>query len=487
MFTSYPGRLESLESREYDVAVIGAGVVGLFIAYELSKFKVSIVVVEREAEPGFGVSKGHAGVIHVVQPPFNSLKSILAVYGNRVYDRVAGELGVDMIRLPALLVARSKAQLALLPIVYALLKLVYGFRGFSVSLVKGGDLRLLEPNVEGYGAVMVEGYGVIDSFQLIYGLYESCKARGVEFMFKVEARDIKVEGENIIIETSKGPVKARYVVNTAGLNSDILASKTGASESIEPSLGVMLVFDKPQSKSIIAPIPSLKPARTKGGGIIPTVWGNTIWGPSFAPAISRESREARAEDVIEVIRKFKGLVKIKGRPIKAYAGVRPSTPRGDFSINYSPSTNRIINLIGIESPGLTAAPAIALIVLHMLKTAGLKLKGAVRASETLRTLSTRAMLALDPSKIAGYDGVIVCQCMKVSLADVVEAVRSGASTLDGIMFRTKLGMGSCQGQHCLGRVIVNVLRLTGQSPGSLVKSGEGSWLVEELPAGRRGS
>ncbi|MDM7275254.1 MAG: FAD-dependent oxidoreductase, partial [Thermoprotei archaeon] len=468
-----------MEPREYDVAVIGAGVIGLFIAYELSKFNVSIVVIEKEAEPGFGVSKGHAGVIHVVQPPFNSLKSVLAVYGNKLYDKVAGELGVSIVRLPALLVARSRTQLALLPIVYALLKLVYGFRGFNVSLVRNGRLRELEPNVEGYGAVMVEGYGVIDSFELIYRLYDTCRARGVEFMFEAEARNIRVEGEHIVIETSRGPVKAKYAVNSAGLNSDILASKTGASETIEPSLGVMLVFDKLQAKSIVAPLPSLKPARTKGGGIIPTVWGNTIWGPSFAPTTSRESREVRAEDVVEVVRRFKGLVKVKGRIIKAYAGVRPSTPRGDFSISYSPITSRVINLVGIESPGLTAAPAIALIVLQMLKAAGLGLRRARGVPGAPRALSTRAMLAQDPSKATGYDGVIVCQCMKVSLADVIEAVRSGASTLDGIIFRTKLGMGSCQGQHCLGRAVVSVLRLTGQSPGSLTKSGGGSWLVEE--------
>ncbi|MFN4046357.1 MAG: NAD(P)/FAD-dependent oxidoreductase [Acidilobaceae archaeon] len=476
-----------MEPREYDVAIIGAGVIGLFIAYELSKFNASIVVIEREAELGFGVSKGHAGVIHVVQPPFNSLKSVLAVYGNRLYDSVAGELGVSMVRLPALLVARSRIQMALLPVVYAFLRLVYGLRGFKVSIIGGGGLRRLEPNIEGYGAVMVEGYGVIDSFELIYRLYDKCRARGVEFMFNVEARDIKVEDGHIVIETSRGPVKARYAVNSAGLNSDMLASKTGARETIEPSLGVMVVFDKLQAKSIVAPLPSLKPSRTKGGGIIPTAWGNTIWGPSFAPTTSRESRGVKAEDVIEVIRKFKGLVRVKGRPIKAYAGVRPSTPRGDFSIKYSPLTSRVINLVGIESPGLTAAPAIALIVLGMLKAVGLKLERAREPSETPRTISTRAMLALDPSKVTGYYGVIICQCMNVSLADVIEAVRGGASTLDGVMFRTKLGMGSCQGQHCLGRAIVSVLKLTGQSPGSLTKSGEGSWLVEELHMGRPGS
>lgn len=474
-----------MESKTYDVAIIGAGVVGLLVAYELSKFDLSIAIVEREAEPGFGVSKGHAGVIHVVQPPFNSLKSILAIYGNRLYDKVSRELKVDMVRLPALLVARSRAQLALIPVIYAILKLVYGVRGFKVSIVTGEELRLLEPNIEGYAAVMVEGYSVIDSFELIYRLLDECRARGVDLLFNTEARGFRFEDDIIVIETSRGSIKARYVVNSAGLDSDILASKTGGSERIKTFLGVMLVFDTLQVKSIVAPLPSLRPAKTKGGGIIPTVWGNTIWGPSFTPVASREDRGVRAEDIIDVIRRFKELVKIKGRLIKAYSGIRPSTINGDFSISYSPLTERIINLVGIESPGLTAAPAIALIVAKMLRDAGLKLVATRRAPHrTIHALSTRAKLALNPSDISGYDGVVICPCMRVSLADIIEAIKRGASTLDGIIFRTKLGMGSCQGQHCIGRAIVILQRLTGASPRSLTKNTSGSWLVEELRVDR---
>jgi len=470
-----------MEPRIYDVAIIGAGVTGLFIAHELSKFNLSIAVIEKEAEPGFGVSKGHAGVLHVVQPPFNSLKSMLAVKGNRLYDRVARELGVSMLRLPALLVARSKTELAILPLVYVVLKTIYQIRGFDISIVSGRRLRLLEPNVNGYAAILIQGYGVIDSFELIDRLYRSSRARSVEFMFKTEARDLKIEGDAIVIETTRGSIRARYVINAAGLGSDALASRVGGSERIEPHLGVMLVFDKPQARSIVAPIPTLKPARTKGGGIIPMPWGSTIWGPSFSPTGSREDRGVRAEHVIDVIRRFKDLVRIKGRLVKAYAGVRPSTPKGDFSINYSPQTRRIINLVGIESPGLTAAPAIALMVIGMLKTAGLELTAAGKTPQKIRwRISTRAKLALNPSGIEGHEGVIICPCMKVSLADIIDAIENGASTLDGVIFRTKLGMGSCQGQHCIGRAIIAMLRLTGKKPEDLVKSGEASWLVERL-------
>lgn len=470
-----------MEPRKYDVAIIGAGVIGLFIAHELSKFSLSIIVIEREAEPGFGVSKAHAGVIHIVQPPFNSLKSMLAVKGNRLYDRVVKELGVTLIRLPALLVARSITQLALLPLIHILLKLIYMPRGFKITITSGKRLRNLEPNIEGYAAIMIQGYGVIDSFELIYKLYRASKARGVEYMFRTEAKNIRIDGDDVVVETSRGSIRTRYVINAAGLGSDALASRTGAQEKIKPFPGTMLVFNKTQVRSIVAPLPTLKPSRTKGGGVVPTPWGTTIWGPSFAPSESRESRGVGAGDVVELIKKFKGLVRVKGVPIKAYAGVRPSTPKGDFSISYSPHNKRIINLVGIESPGLTAAPAIALIVIHMLKTAGLRLIAAGKKPQEIRwRTSTRARLAINPQDVVGNYGEIICPCMKVSLGDIVDAIEDGASTLDGVIFRTKLGMGTCQGQHCLGRAITIILKTTGQDPENLVKNSEGSWLVKKL-------
>jgi len=147
----------------YDVVVVGSGIVGLLVAYELSKRSVSVAVVDENLEPGFGVSKGHAGVIHVIQPPFSSLKSVLAIHGNRLYDRLFEELGVRYRRLKALLVASNIAQLAVLPLLYIVLKLLYETRGFKVSIVSGRGLRDLEPNVIGWAAIAVDGYATFNS------------------------------------------------------------------------------------------------------------------------------------------------------------------------------------------------------------------------------------------------------------------------------------------------------------------------------------
>lgn len=464
--------------RAHDVAIIGAGVVGLFIAYHLSKYDVDVVMVEKEAEPGFGVSKGHAGVLHVVQLPLKSTKSALCLQGNRMYDAVAAELKVKLWRLPALLVARSFGQLLIMPLIYAVLRLYYGAKGFDVSVVNGAELRALEPNVIGYAAIRISGYGVIDSFDLVYKLHDVSRSRGVKFLFNTEVVGIEIEPDCVVLRTNRGPVKSKFLVNAAGLESDRIANLSGAEESLVTKRGAMLVFEGLQVRSVVAPLQLVRGGETKGGGIIPTVWGRTIWGPNLARGGSRDDKGVYPEDVEVLTARFGGIVRSRGRLLKAYAGVRPSHVRGDFVIAYSPKTFRIVNLVGVESPGFTAAPAIAVIVLNMLKRAGLdlELKTGLRDPEFPR--KTRELLQVDPTAVKGPRGIVVCPCMSVSLADIEEAVRAGSRTLDGVMFRTGLGMGSCQGQHCLGRAIIEVLRLTGLNPEALVKGSEGSWLVE---------
>ncbi len=462
--------------RRYDVVVVGSGIVGLLVAYELSKHSVNVAVVDENLEPGFGVSKGHAGVIHVIQPPFSSLKSVLAIHGNRLYDKLLRELGVRYRRLKALLVASNTRQLAILPLLYIVLKLLYETRGFKVRVVGGRELWSMEPNVRGRAAIAVDGYAVVDPFDLIYKLYEACRSLGVVFYLGTRVTSVRVSQEHVDIETTQGPLKALYLVNAAGLNSDYIASQTGFRAKVEGRRGSMIVFDRLQVRNIVAPLALLERRGTKGGGVIPTMWGHTIWGPNLASGTSKEDRGVYHEDVADLLKKFSRIVTVKGRVIKAYAGLRPTSHTGDFVIAYSPTSRRVVNIVGIDSPGLTAAPAIAVMVLDMLRKAGLKL-GLKRKPPSLGGPSTRDKLVLG-FNVQGDEGVIVCPCMVVSLADIARAVRSGARTLDGVVFRTKLAMGSCQGQHCLGRAFIELSRLTGVEPRHVVKSGEGSWIAE---------
>ncbi|GGP19765.1 glycerol-3-phosphate dehydrogenase [Thermocladium modestius] len=458
----------------YDVVIVGAGVVGLFTAYELAHSEARVLVIDREEEPGFGVSKGHAGVIHVVQPPFNSMRSRLAVDGNRLYDELATKLKFTLIRTGALLVARSPLQLLAVPVVWLALAAIYGRRGFKVSMLGPRGLRREEPNVNGLAAVKVDGYGIVNSFELVSQLYHFCRLNGVEFSLGTEVRGVKPMGDYIAVETDKGVFRSRFLINAAGLWSAELAGITGDGGRMEFGKGAMLVFWGRQTKNIIAPLQLRPNPRTKGGAIVPTALGTTIWGPNLSPG-GRDDASVTEEDARALLGKFGPLMRsIDSIPIKAYAGVRPVFEDGDFHVVRSGRDERVIHLLGIESPGLTAAPAIARRVVSMLRDSGLSIKEKAGVRDVDPVIPAKELIRRG-SAVEGGDEVI-CPCMGVTRLDVREAIRRGARTLDGVAFRTGLGMGICQGA-CLGRAIRVIAEELGVDPVKLTKKGGDSWLV----------
>ncbi|WP_054842998.1 FAD-dependent oxidoreductase [Vulcanisaeta distributa] len=463
----------------YDVVIIGSGgVVGLFIAYELAHYRVRVLVIDKEVEPGFGVSKGHAGVIHVVQPPFNSLRSKLAVEGNRLYDGIARRLHVRIRRLNALLVAKNPAQLIALPAVWLILNHVYGKRGFRIRILGPRSLRRVEPNVSGLGAIEVEGYGIINSFELISQLYNFCRLNGIDFALNTEVKDAKILGDEVALITSRGgEYRAKYVVNAAGLYSADIARLFGDEYKLEFGKGAMLVFwGGEQVRNIVAPLQLIPNPKTKGGAIIPTVFGTTIWGGPSLSMSDRGDRSVNEDDIDVLNEKFSGLLRNRNfTPIKAYAGVRPIPEGDDFVITYSRSSKHVIHLIGIESPGLTSAPAIARRVVEMLREAGVVLTPKDDVKEVDPMIMTRDIIEGGGS-INDDQGEVICPCMGVTRADIREAIKRGATTLDGVVFRTGLGMGICQGM-CLGKAIKVISEELGIDPRKLTKLGDDSWLV----------
>jgi glycerol-3-phosphate dehydrogenase len=351
------------QNEVHDVAVVGAGVVGLTIAYRLAKAEKKVVVLEKERDAGLGVTSGQATVIHVVQLPFGSTKSRLARKGNLMYDALCGELGVRLSRVPALLVVRGWARLVVLFAAYLYLKMELGPE-FRTGLMRGKNLRKLEPELADdiTAGIVVHGYGTLDVQALTSKLRSVCEKLGVVFRFGWEVTSAEPEGEKKLLRTTRGEVRALYVVNAAGLYSDVVARMLGADLGMhEPGLGVMAVYSGLDLHSIVAPLPISTGSRTKGGAIIPAVDGTTIVGPTLRLGKSKEDKEYTEEDVELLRRKFFPLLKSEGKLVRVYTGVRPLSPTKDFVISID-GKRRVANLVGIESPGLTAAPAIAEIV-----------------------------------------------------------------------------------------------------------------------------
>jgi len=342
-------------------------VVGLAVAYRLSKLNKRVVVIEKEAKGGRGITSGQANVVHVIQLPFGSLKSKLARKGNVMYDDLCRELGVKLNRVPSLLVVRGWLRLPVLFFVYLYLRLELR-RQFRVLLMRGRSLRRIEPLLAGEitGGIVVHGYGTVDVESLVSSLMMASEKRGVVFRFgrKLTSAE-KVEGGNLL-RTNGGDLKAKFVVNAAGLYSDEVSRMLGKDLGIlEPGLGVMAVYSGLALNSIVAPLPLSIGSRTKGGAIIPATDGSTIVGPTLRVASSKEDHAYTSDDLDLLRAKFRPLLRAEGNLVRVYTGVRPLSPTRDFIIDYDGSRG-VVNLVGIESPGLTAAPAIAEMVVGMM-------------------------------------------------------------------------------------------------------------------------
>lgn len=352
----------------YDVGVVGAGIVGLMCAYHLAKMGLRVVVFERSQGPGEGVTANQSEVLHVVQLPFGSLKSRLAREGNPMYDELCRELGVPLRRLPALLVVTGRRGLPALFLGY--LYLWFNLRSkFRVRLVGRRELRRIEPSLSKrvLAAIVVEGYGVVDTKTLVRRLCVRLQEMGVVFRFGCEVVSASRSGDLFVVSTGCGQEACRAIVNAAGLYADEVSRRLGLEcGQIAPSLGVMVEFSGRQLGAIVAPFSLRQRGRTKGGGIIPTVRGTYIFGPTFRLIGSKGGDQISEEDVAELLQKFSPLIEHSASHVRTYAGVRPLSPTGDFVVAEDP-TGRIVSLVGIESPGLTAAPALGLLVATRLR------------------------------------------------------------------------------------------------------------------------
>jgi glycerol-3-phosphate dehydrogenase len=356
----------------FDVGIIGSGIVGLMVCRRLAREGLRVAVFDKNPGPGLGVTQGQASVIHVVQLPFGSTKSRLARVGNKQYDAICSDLEVPLLRLPALLVVKGSWRV--LEALAAYVYIWWNLRGqYRVELAGRGRIHIIEPELSETvsAGIVIHGYGTVDWQKLITRLAESLGRSGVEFYFGTEVTGANVSGEGVDVSTTSGTFVCRYLVNAAGLDSDEMARRLGTDLGRHtPGLGVMAEFSDLQVKTIISPL-QLRPSKhTKGGAIIPTTHGTVIFGPTLKELERKEAPPPAEEDLKILIEKFGPLIKRSGNLIRLFSGIRPISPTGDFLIEYTPPS-RTLNLVGIESPGLTASPAIADLVLLKLQEAGL--------------------------------------------------------------------------------------------------------------------
>lgn len=469
----------------YDVIIVGGGIVGASIARELSRYKVSIALLEKEEELSFGVSKSNSGIIHPgTQHPANSLKGKLCVKGNLLIRKLADELGVDFKEAGELIVAFSEDEKR------RLLELKREAEDLGVprlKIVERGWLRENEPNLnsEALSALYAPTAGIISPYRLVYALCENAVRNGAEVFTQCKVENIVRQVSHFEIVTPKSVFRANYVINSAGLYADEVARMVCCDDfKITPRKGEEFILDKKKenlTRHLLFPMPS---KISKGILVIKTADGNPMIGPSAEDIEDKEDLSTTDEGLKKVLLDARRLVpSLNENDIIAYfAGLRP-VAGDDFIIRYEDKVGGFINVAGIQSPGLTAAPAIALMVCEILRKKGLSLKKKIffhtqRAKEihmfSIPVSQTQKLIKQD----ASY-GDIVCRCELVSAKEVRDAITAGARTLDGIKFRTRAQAGRCHGSFCTTRLMKILSEETHRPLTAITKRGASSEIVKE--------
>jgi len=480
----------------YDIVVIGAGVVGCLVARALSRYQLKVLLIEKHADVGEGTTKANTAIMHAgYDAAPGTLKASLNVAGNAMYDQVCGELDVDLSRCGTHVVGLRAADLNTLEDLYE-----RGRRNGvpGLELIDGDEMRRREPAVtpECVGALYASTGGIVDPFQLCYAAAENAITNGVRLWLETEALGFEREGSLVRgVRTSRGMVAARWVVIAAGLWADELMAQLGEHDlAITPRRGQYLLLDKRAGemvRGVLFPCPT---PISKGIVVTRTIHGNLMLGPNAEHVTDKRELATTAEGLCEVMSGAQSLVPaLDPRDvIRTFAGLRASGNTGDFVIERLPAAQNVVALGGIESPGLTAAPAMAERVVDLLREAGLALQErrdyqSIRHSiprfAELTNEQRQALIERDPRY-----GNVVCRCEMVTEGEIVAACHAPvpARTYDALKRRTRVGSGRCQGGFDTPLVLEIMSRELGVPPTELTKKGDGSRMVarrtKDVPA-----
>jgi glycerol-3-phosphate dehydrogenase len=484
---------DELGAEPFDVVIIGAGVVGCALAYELSRFELRVLVLEAKYDVGEATSKGNSAIIHTgFDATPGTLESQFVTRASRLWPALAERLKVPMRSVGAVLVALDGEQLAELPDLHA----KAGKNGVEdVELISAEQVRRMEPYVapDLQGGLLVPRESIIDPFSVPIAFAELAVANGVHFVFGVEVRGIEDADRAVkhVVDARGHRFAARRVVNVAGLGSQRLArGYHGTPFSLNPRRGQFLVYDKnvaPLVSRILLPTPT---PTTKGKLVAPTIFGNLLAGPT-AEDLPWGAAEATSTTIVGLTEVRDAAWRlcpslVRHRPIASYAGARCNCAEGSYQIRVHDGGNKgVITVSGIRSTGLTASPALAEHLASLLQDkCGLELSSRAGAVEQRAEKDWPGWWKRpyeDPARVASEPdyGRITCFCETISKGEIKDALNSALApqSLDAIKRRTRTLMGRCQGFNCL----VHVAGICGEHHGipwhHVTKHGPGSTLL----------
>lgn len=447
--------------RKYDVIVIGGGVTGCAVARELSRLRLTAAVLERFEDVCSGASKANSGIVHA---GFDALpgtgKARMNVRGAKLMPALARDLDIPYRQNGSLVLCFSPEDRPKLEALMAR-GIQNGVEGLSI--LEADALREMEPNISrsAVAALHAPTAGIVCPFELTLALAENAAENGVDFHFNAEVSRIERRGNGFAVHTPDEVYECRCVVNAAGTHADeIHAMASGTPMHITPRRGAYCLLDKSAGGHVSSTIFQLPGPCGKGVLVTPTVHGNLLVGPTAVDVEDRDDTASTAPELADVLEK--GAMSVEALPrnavITSFCGLRAHEAGDDFILGEAPDAPGFFDAAGIESPGLTSAPAIGEAVAGMIArrlSAPEKAnfiatrRGVVRAA-SLDPEARRALIKQNP-----LYGRIVCRCEEISEGEIVDAIRRplGAKSMDGVKRRVRAGMGRCQGGFCTPRVM----------------------------------
>lgn len=452
----------------YDIAIIGAGIAGSYIARELTRYKLDIVLLDGENDVGNQITMANSAIVHAgFDAPAYKLKGKFNAAGNIMYDKVCDDLDVPFKRCGSMVVAHDEYEMATIHELYQN-GVKNGVPGLKI-LFKD-EVHAMEPNISKdiCGALYAPSAGIVSPFELCVHVAENAVDNGVTLKLNHMVSDIKKHANHFEIKTNSGNIEAKYVINAAGLFADDIYEMVGDPYfKLLARKGNYFIFDKEAGSlvnSVIFPCPSKK---GKGILVAPTVHGNLLIGPDAEPVYKGDiSTTTERLDYI----KQNALKNCPSLPfnkiIRSYAGLRNTpvkdtftTTDGDFIIEESPIKG-FINVAGYESPGLTSIPAVAhYVVEELVKPLFPEIEENHNYNPKVRPhLRFDEMTEEEKIEIINKDpkyGKVICRCETITEGEIIDVIHrsAGARTVKSVKKRCRAGMGRCQGGFCSPRVV----------------------------------
>lgn len=469
----------------YDVVVVGGGVTGCAVARELSRYELNCCLMERAEDVCSGTSKANSAIVHAGYDAVpGSLKAKFNVQGNAMMGPLSEELDFEFRRNGSMVLCFAEEDRPGLDALYD--------KGVAngvpdLRIISGDEARAMEPNLSDQvvAALYAPTGGIVCPFGLTIALAENACDNGVEFKLNTEVLEVSAVEGGYLLKTNQGDFTSRFVVNAAGVYADVFHNMISEKKlQVIPRKGDYCLLDHEAGGHVSHTIFQLPGKYGKGVLVAPTVHDNLLLGPTAVDVEDKENTATTAQELADVLQKT--AISVKNIPynkvITSFSGLRAHETGDDFVVGEAEDAEGFFDAAGIESPGLSSAPAIGVYLAELIAKkaeAGKKAEfTAVRKGiPQVSKLSFEERAALIKER-PDY-GTIVCRCENVSEGEIVDAIRRtlGATSLDGVKRRVRQGMGRCQAGFCTPRTMEILARELGRPMESICKNGPGSEIL----------